>query len=281
MTNPLSTAIRSGVKMNDRIGKLFGQIGTSAHPRGTVITAYRNSRILLKSALQESNAAFASRDVMRTLRRDLQRNISSVFEDAITLGSEEAQRQLSMYGVRAQNRIAMADHTQSALEAVMARFDSQAAAINALVMTDADPTQIVGDEDRTGALSYGDVVGSAAYWATYLIWNAFDAMVFSNSNGMNFQKQAVAALDGRTTDCCLRVHAQVRPMNSPFDLTGTPRFADQMDWPGFHHYCRTSGVLYLDSFDNGLTQRMRDGADFFLAERAQGRSPDRDPADAF
>ena len=281
MANPLKRSIQSGVKMNDRIGKLFGQIGTTAHPRGTVLTAYRNSRMMLKSALTEADPARAARDVTRSLRRELNNEISSVFADGLLLGQDEAMRQLSLYDVRALNNINMADQTQSALDAVMARFDAQAAAINALVMTDADTTQIVGDEDRTGVFSASEITAAAAYWVTYLIWNAFDATVIGNSAGMEFKKQAVAALDRRTTDCCLRVHGQIQPFNKPFQLTGTPRFADEMDWPGFHWYCRTSGVLYLEQFDDALTTQMRDGANFFLAERAAGRQPDRDPADAF
>ncbi len=54
---------------------------------------------------------------------------------------------------------------------------------------------------------------------------------------------AVAVIDNRTTDCCQRVHGQVQPLDQPFVLTGEPRFADRMQWPGFHWRCRTSVVV--------------------------------------
>ncbi len=279
--NPLERAVRSGVKMNDKIGALFAKIGTEAHPRGDVLSVYRTSRLALRSALAEPNRLLAVSDVLRGMRRDLQREVSSVFSDGISLGNDEAKRQLDFYGAQPGALTFMTEEAQAALDAVMARFDSQSTAIRALILTDADETQIVGDEDRTGVLSSGEFISAAAYWATYLIWNAFDGAIRRNQAGLDFQKQAVAAIDARTTDCCLRVHGQIKPFDMPFKLTGTPRFADEMDWPGFHWYCRTSGVLYLAGYDDGITGRMRDAAQFFLTERAAGRTPDRDPANAY
>lgn len=62
--------------------------------------------------------------------------------------------------------------------------------------------------------------------------------------GIRFEKQAIAAIDRRTTQCCLNVHGQVRPMDQPFDLSGTPQFAPQMMGPPFHYRCRSVIVLY-------------------------------------
>lgn len=279
-TNPLKKAISSGIRMNERIGDLFAGVGTSEHPRGSVLTDYRNARRLLQSALKENNRIGAVTDVLRTLRRNLQADISSSFSDAIELGSEESKKQLGFYDIKVTKSIRLTDETQTALDAVLTRFDSQSAAIRALVLTDADDMQILGDEDRVGVLSASEITAAAAYWATFLIWNAFDQSNTINS-GLNFQKQAVAAIDMRTTDCCLRVHGQIQPFNKPFKLTGTPRFADEMDHPGFHWWCRTSEVLYLAEYDDGFTKQMRDSARFFLSERAAGRNPDRNPADAF
>jgi hypothetical protein len=79
----------------------------------------------------------------------------------------------------------------------------------------------------------------------------------------------------------LQVHGQIQPLDKPFRLTGTPRYADEMDWPAFHWYCRTSGVLYQEQYDDGLTERMRNGARTILNERADGIFIDRYPVDAF
>ena len=279
--NPLQQAIKSGVRMNDRIGDLFAKIGTSAHPRGDVLTNYATARLALQQALTVENPLPAVRDVMRTLRRQLNSDIGNIFSDAIALGTDEVTRQLRFYDTRPRGSIRLTEQTQSAIDTTMARFDAQSAAITALVIAGATADEIVGDEQRTGILSANELTAAAAYWGTFLIWNAFDETVQSVSQEQPFQKQAVAALDARTTDCCLQVHGQIQPLDEPFHLTGTPRYADYQDWPGFHWYCRTSGVLYQEQFDDGLTAKMQEGAQFFLDERAKGNTPDNAPVDAF
>jgi hypothetical protein len=77
-----------------------------------------------------------------------------------------------------------------------------------------------------------------------------------------FMKQAIAAIDDRTTDCCLRVHGQIQPQNEPFRLTGRPRFADRLQGPPFHWRCRTATTLYTQEMEAvGVpTQAMLDAA---------------------
>lgn len=280
--NPLEQSIKSGIRMNDRIGELFAKIGTSAHPNGDVLSSYDTARLALQQALTSEQPLPQVRDVLRNLRRQLNSDIGNIFSDAIALGEDEVTRQLRFYDVRPRGAIRLTEQTQSAIDATMTRFDAQSAAITALVLSNADPSEIIGDTQRSGILSSGELTAAAATWATFLIWNAFDETIQNgNSDNQVFQKQAVAALDARTTDCCLRVHGQIQNIDDPFHLTGTPRYADYQDWPGFHWYCRTSGVLYQESFDEGLTARMRDGSQFFIKERAAGKTPDNYPVDAF
>lgn len=77
-----------------------------------------------------------------------------------------------------------------------------------------------------------------------------------------WQKQAIAGIDERTTDCCLRVHGQTVDMDKPFHLTGTPRFRDDIQNPPFHWFCRTGMGLYIPAMEGvGVTtQEMRDAA---------------------
>jgi hypothetical protein len=58
-----------------------------------------------------------------------------------------------------------------------------------------------------------------------------------------YLKQAVAAIDQKTTDCCLRVHAQAQPLDKDFHLTGEPRYADYLPYPGFHWWAIPAGEL--------------------------------------
>lgn len=62
--------------------------------------------------------------------------------------------------------------------------------------------------------------------------------------------QAIAAIDQNTTDCCLQVHGQIQPLDKPFILYGTPRFADKLDSPPFHWNCRTATSLYTQRMES-------------------------------
>lgn len=78
--------------------------------------------------------------------------------------------------------------------------------------------------------------------------------LFNQQEEAVFQKQAIATIDARTTDCCLRVHGQIQPLSQPFKLTGTPRFANEIQAPPFHWYCRSTEVLYNPAFEEfGIT----------------------------
>ncbi|MFN8493125.1 MAG: hypothetical protein U0350_36315 [Caldilineaceae bacterium] len=87
------------------------------------------------------------------------------------------------------------------------------------------------------------------------------------------QKQAVATIGPNTTDCCLRVHGQIQPIDQLFELIGTPRFADRMQYPGFHWCCRTGITMWHPVFErSGLTTaNMRKSAEAQLAQNG-GRS---------
>ncbi len=66
---------------------------------------------------------------------------------------------------------------------------------------------------------------------------------------VEFKKQAIAAIDDHTTECCLRVHGQIQEMKAPFVLTGRPRFADRMQGSPFHWRCRTATTLYTEAME--------------------------------
>lgn len=86
---------------------------------------------------------------------------------------------------------------------------------------------------------------------------------------VRFQRQAIAAIDRRTTPCCLRVHGQIVDLNQPFHLTGTPRFAEYIQAPPFHYRCRTAIALYLGAMEEigTTTEEMRARARAEFARR--------------
>lgn len=281
--NPLVKSIESAVRANDTVGGLFARMGTSAHPRGFLPVAYRNAERAMKTVLTETDPLMGARDVMGQLKTTVERETRALFLEAQSLGMEEAARQLSLYGVETRPSpvlpMGLSEQSNAAVNAVTSTLDAQEAQILAMILADMQDGQIIGDDNHDGVLSASELATAIAYWAAVLFGDAFNGGTSGYAD--DFKKIAVAALDGRTTRCCLEVHGQIQPFDAPFHLTGTPRFADYMDAPPFHWYCRTATALYLASFDIGITDQMRASADWFLSERAAGRSPDRDPANAF
>jgi hypothetical protein len=282
--NPLLQSIQSAIRMNETLGSLFSEAGSIQEGTGYVVRAYRNANRALPQALQEVSPTRAVRDIMHELRVNLGTELRGTFDTSFQTGLEESGRQLRYYGIETDPKrpaINLSEQVNSAVNAVIAQVDAQEQTLNAMLMSNIDTILITGDEDRQGVLKPAEILTGATYWIAALVWDAFSWWSSTHSNGEGFSKQSIAALDGRTTDCCIRVHGQIKPLNGKFHLTGTPRFADDLEWAPFHWNCRTSIALYSSQFDDGLTDRMRAGANWLQAERLAGRNPDQHPADAF
>lgn len=121
------------------------------------------------------------------------------------------------------------------------------------------------------------------------LWGAANGILggifgeWAEVSGEKFQRQAIAAIDEHTTECCLRVHGQIVGLDEPFHLTGQPRFAPYVQNPPFHFQCRTSQALYLPEMEAiGVpTGEMRDAAQAELSARKRtGRRVEIHPAHA-
>lgn len=281
-TNPLEQSIGYATRMTAAMGRLYDRAGNSQHPNGLILSQYRLARRAMEMALSTGGSA-AALDVLNAFSQAVKAELSELMFDAEDLGKQYFTQQAEAYGV-----IATASPKQIALpayQAVAARVDQQAAAVNAMILSGADEALILGDGERLGVLQPAPVVRDAAMWIVETAMQTFlsqgDGTITPSGRKVLFDKQAVAGLDENTTDCCLQVHGQIQPLDGKFHLTGTPRFADELEHTPFHWHCRTSIVLYLRAYDDGLTVRMRQGADTIIAERAAGGSGYRHPADAF
>lgn len=121
------------------------------------------------------------------------------------------------------------------------------------------------------------------------IWNSGNALAMlfyragESISQRGWEKQAIAGIDERTTDTCLRVHGQIQPLDKPFRLAGTPRFADHIQAPPFHWRCRTSQALYVVQMEEvGFsTDQMRHAASVEIKARQEtGKKQDIHPAHA-
>lgn len=274
--NPLLRSIDDAVRTNRELGILFAKAGGEAHPRGRVVTAYR----LALNAIRTDPSAENVREITRDLKNNVTAASRELLRSADELGRVSASRQLDYYGDRVVPVDTNWNSIEEAVRTIAATIEAQTQAAAGMALLGADPVLIIGDDDRKGVLRDSAITVALAFWLATLVTSGYNN-VLTASGITDAQKQAVAVLDSRTTDCCLQVHGQVVEFFEPFKLTGTPRFADELAGPPFHWWCRTAPVLYREAFDLGLTQRMRDGAAFVLSERAAGRTPDQHPANAF
>ena len=275
--NPLVQSLAVSRAASKYLRYLFGYIGTSQHPRGRILGAYRNARRGMKDALQKGGTQAAS-EVLNGLQYEVDAVLTRTLQNAKQKGIDTAAKELEIYS---EEVYPVPLNITNEKMAVMAYLLQQITVVKSMLALGADEALIIGDDTRLGVLQPAPIAKEASNWIAAALWGGFNEVVVGVPEAVKYQKQAVAVLAENTTDCCLQVHGQIRDLDEPFDLTGTPRYADKQDWPGFHWWCRTSGVLYKKEFDFDLTDKMKAGAKMVMAEREAGKNITRRPADAF
>jgi hypothetical protein len=251
-------AVRLAIQTGSALQRLFNRMGNEAHPRGALLRAYR---VALAALRRDLSRMWLVEDVLAVLESTLSGAIRALLDEAYTAGVAQARAEAAVYGL-----LPMPDENRDAgavaTEAALAVYRAQAAAIRAAVqLGDPDPEVLLGGDDRAGVLAPGAVIRETARMATGLALAGYsgtiDQTLAANGATGDFKKQAIAALDARTTDCCRRVHGQVVGLHEPFRLTGTPRFAGRMQAPPFHWYCRsTLALVRADDADDALARSM-------------------------
>lgn len=280
--NPLIKAHARAGRDTDRLGVLFGRLGNLQHPDSGVLVAYRNANRALRDVMQHGGSLRAAKEVTRQLKASVKEAVLPVLAVAAKDGAASAKDQIGYYGGRVSDaELDMQDQIDAAFDVMYTSVQKQETALTAFLLGGADEGLILGDEGRQGVLRPADVIGAGTFWIAALFWDAFSRLSERSSGKVDFSKQVVAAIDNRTTDCCLRAHGQIVGLKEKFHLTGTPRYADYLDWTPFHGWCRSSVVLYLPGYDDGLTDLMTESARQVLAEREAGENKFRWPVDAF
>lgn len=274
-------SINAAERTSRELHRLFWKLGTKDHPRGRIISAYRVARKAIKPELEAGNIG-AARAILIELSLAIKASTNDVLRDAGSLGYAQAERELSIYGLGAPGAI---DETLIALGlgAVLSQFDGQMQRTLATLATGGAAALIIGDASRVGLLSPAPVIREAAKWTATAAFLVYSGAIQMPGMDEEYARQAIAGIDERTTDCCLRVHGQVVPMNGKFKLVGTPRYADELERSPFHDYCRTSICLVpIKETGDNLTRTMVDAARAELTARAEtGERVEIHPADAF
>ncbi|MBN1815379.1 MAG: hypothetical protein JXA14_26340 [Anaerolineae bacterium] len=258
-------SLRAAHRTTRGLEVIFDKLGSAAHPRGAVYVAYRNAHRALQDVFGRQGTAmlFEVREVLGCLRRDVRQALVTAAGEAIALGLAQARAEGEAWSLPV--REAPVD-AASAVDPAMAALDQQIQAASAVVAMESTPgLTVLGDGTRAGLLVPTVVVGIAR---RYLAASSVATATRSARAGDGWGKQAVPAIDERTTDCCLRVAGQVVPFRAKFKLSGTPRFADEMDWSPFHWNCRTSVVMVpLEMAEDDLTHRLLDDAQIEIGKR--------------
>jgi hypothetical protein len=279
-------AVRAALRVDGALRTTFARLGNAEHPDGAVLRAYRVARRAAGHALSAAPASglrySGVAETLGELRMTLQRVARETLLAAAAAGEASARAQLALYGTPVRPTIY---DVQPALAAWLAVVDGQVAAVQAAAVTGAELELILGDGAQPGMLNPAPVTREGARWAGVVAQASWWAWIggglgSQRSNG-EFQKQASAAIDERTTDCCLRAHGQVVDLDADFVLTGEPRYADRLQWVPFHWYCRSSVALVRRrDAGGGFTQQMLDAAWAELRAREGGRRVEIHPSHA-
>jgi hypothetical protein len=230
--------------------------------------------------------------VVSELDAELHQAVESLTAAAVAGGRSHARQMLDVYALPTDAE--PADQVQESRErAVTVWLTPWAAQAKRLVRTaQLDETLVFGmGAGGLGWLSPGPVLQEGSRWLGALFGLAMSDLIDAALQPTpttptvrrdGFLKQAVAALDERTTECCLLAHGQVQPIGGEFVLTGEPRYADRVDWPPFHWWCRTASALVrVEDANDELTRQMRAAGRAELAGReAVQRRVEIHPADA-
>ncbi len=269
-----SRAVRAALGVDGELKRLFAQLGSAEHPNGRVLRAYRVARRALRASGGLQAGAVA--ETLGELRAAMRQVTGETL--AAAAGAKSARAQLEAYGVPVRPTYYA---TSAAQTAWLATVESQAAAVQAAVATGAEAELVVGDDTQPGMLNPSGPTRDGAKWAAVAAQGAWWAWIEASEAGRpggrrsqdELLKQAVAAIDERTTECCLMAHGQVQGLEEDFELRGRPRYADRLQWVPFHWYCRSSVALVRRAdAEDSLTQELLEAAVRELrAREAAGR----------
>jgi len=294
-------AIQNALDTGDDIKALFDKLGSADHPRGVIMALHRS---FMREIAPHLDNPPVMREMLRTYKTRLTVAFVQVFEQAAVTGANRAERDIARNDI-VENGALLPDPilsqlTQPARDAIAAAIDAQINAVYAQLAMGRDPVAVIGDAGRVGLLSPSSLLKIGKRIVAEMVSSArdqrlqsafgsgfggFGGLILPDANAVArvevYKRQAIAAIDERTTDCCLRVNGQVVGVDELFKLTGTPRYAGKMADPPFHDYCRTSvALVHQDDIDDRMTSDMRKAAIAEIKAREDGSRVEINPADS-
>ena len=276
MPNQVQQAVDHAERFNDTIGLFMQSVGVGGRPVGV--------RGVYDKWIPYLRVQKPTIGLLTEMEAEINLVSQAHAEKASNLGLDYAEKQLGFYEIDemwgSDTEASLISVTNHAVNSVVSKFNSQKTAAELYIALGYPVEMIVGEGDNTGVFSPSATVKTAISAFLTLLWASTD-LLFSSSieEKYKYEKIAVAALDTKTTECCLKVHGQSQPLKKPFHLTGEPRFADFIKFPPFHWFCRTASALYIPEFDfANVKATLQSAAGVVLAERALGLQVPRSPA---
>ena len=243
MANPHALAARLALNTGDDLGQLSDGLGSATNPTGL----YGIYGLALAALAQTFDTPAQALVVLSSFEQQARRELRVTFADSAELGQRTGATMLNIYGVNVNGPSLLSSQlistaTDSALSVVQAQI---IAARSAIQFGTFDKAAVLGDGERVGLLNPLPVIRESTRLITATSQVVQDDTIARAvaSEPVQYGYQAIAAINERTTECCLEVHGQVIPLDGQFELTGEPRYADFMSKPPFHWYCRTTMAL--------------------------------------
>lgn len=257
--------VKAALLVNKKLRATQNSISPSKHPRNALTQIYRITRKRIytnfTNLAELKNILFIFSSTVRQIITPLITRIELL---GITAGISSLNRR------KIPNSPIVTASTPNivtpAVEAIVKIADSQVEQTLAVASIGGAVETVIGDGvNSVGFFSQGTInkqtnifLTAITALATLTILNLFIAEQIQENI---FYKQAIAAIDEVTTECCLIVHGQFQPINNDFSLIGSPRFADFINNPPFHWNCRTATALvHASERYDGLTQEMLQAA---------------------
>lgn len=251
MPDPHERSVESALKTVDQLGKLTDRLRAGPSP---INRAYRVVIRSLRGNLHDTHAII---DALETLEDSVRLASQGFYERASGIGLAQAKRDLKIYDLGEPEPVED-DGISEAVVSALGLVEAQGNKVISVAKVGMGDEYILGDANRQGILAPTPILTEMAFWITGLSVLSY---LGSTKKMPDAVRQAVAQIDDDTTQTCRNAHGQVVEIDEKFHLTGTPRFADDMDATPFHRGCRTAIATILKKFlDPDVTSGMRDDA---------------------
>ena len=215
--------VQSGIRYNRDLKALANSaVGNKAHPRGAVLKAFNRAKTALAGNFGNP---LATAIILEEYRAAVLSAVRDASNEALAIGENHANLMLDTWGLPSidQSQTELIDQGVAAADAVLS---GQIAAINAGTLTEA---QVLGGPRRVGLFAAGVVMGAVNNWLITSAAKAVGSKIakgFEKGSGTvkpsQFNRQAIAAIDENTTECCLAVHGQLITMDGEFHTPESP-----------------------------------------------------------